>query len=105
MAQIFRPNQPGQPWVGDYQPPDQKPHKFAERVQDCVFSGETLALVGEANGRHGMELKTRDRLLIVRLDTGTSTSAWTVAMPGAKLQSGAQAVDNFLELKTVCAVI
>jgi len=94
MAQIFRPGLPVEPWVTDYWPADNKnSHLFAERTRDCVFVGDTLALVGEAYGLHEMELVPRDRLFILRLDTVAKTTGWAVALPGDKLQSGAQAVD------------
>lgn len=94
MAQIFRPGLPVEPWVIDYWPADKnKAHRFAEQARDCVFVGDTLALVGEAHGPHGVELMPRDRLFILRLDTVAKTTGWTVALPGDKLQSGAQAVD------------
>jgi len=93
MAQIFRPGLPVEPWVVDYWPEGKMAHLFAERTRDCVFVGDTLALVGEAYGHHGLELKQRDRLFILRLDTAAKIDAWSVALPGDKLQSGAQAVD------------
>jgi hypothetical protein len=48
MAQIFRPNVSSDSWVVDYKPEDKPAHLFAERTRDCVFVGDTLALVGEA---------------------------------------------------------
>ena len=92
MARLFQPNIPGgEPWIVDYAP--WEPHQFAERAQDCVFTGDTLALVGDAFGKHDMGNVNRDRLFILRLDTGTNAATWTVAGPGIKSQSGAQAVD------------
>ncbi len=93
MVQIFRPGLPIEPWVVDYWPEEKMAHLFAERTRDCVFVGDTLALVGRAHGYHELELKQRDRLFILRLDTAAKTTAWSVALPGDKLQSGAQAVD------------
>lgn len=93
MAQIFRPNLPAEPWGVDYRPPEKLPHWFAERTRDCVFVGDTLSLVGEANGKHELENDFRDRLFILRLDTAAKTAAWSVALPGDKVQSGAQAAD------------
>lgn len=92
MAQIFRPGLPVEPWVVDYWPDDKPAHLFSERTRDCVFVGDTLALVGEARGWHAQENVERDRLFILRL-TAAKTPAWSVALPGDKLQSGAQAVD------------
>jgi hypothetical protein len=93
MAQIFRPGLPVEPWVVDYWPPEKPAHQFAERTRDCVFVGDTLALVGEAYGFHHLENVKRDRLFILRLDTVAATTGWAVALPGDTLQSGAQAVD------------
>jgi hypothetical protein len=92
MARFFRPNIPGgEPSLLDYDPLE--PHRFAERTQDCVFAGDTLALVGEVFGRHQMEDTKRDRLFVARLDSGTKASTWTVDTPGVTSQSGAQNVD------------
>lgn len=96
MVQLFRPNAAVEPLFFDYQPADKdKPHLISERTRDCVFVGDTLALVGAAHGWHdeGNVVIERDRLFMLRLDTGTKTSAWMVASPGARTQSGAQAVD------------
>ncbi len=93
MAQIFRPGLPSEPWVVDYWPEEKMAHLFAERTRDCVFLDDTLALVGEVYGYHGLEDVRRDRLFILRLDTAAKIDAWSVALPGDKLQSGAQAVD------------
>lgn len=92
VAWIFPPNLPGETRAFDYEPKGKDPHVFSERTRDCVFAGDTLALVGEANGLHGEEKDERDRLFILRLDTAADTAAWTVASPGVKTQSAAQAV-------------
>jgi hypothetical protein len=93
MVQLFRPNLPGEPWRLDYQPDDEdEPHSFDERARDCVFVGDSLALVGEAYGKYGIENVDRDRLFILRLGVAAKSSAWLVAPPGARTQSGAQAV-------------
>lgn len=91
---IFRPNLPGETHTFDYWPLDKNlPHWFSERTRDCTFAGDTLALVGEANGLHGIEDKPRDRLFILKVDTDAPASAaWIVAQAGVKTQSGAQAV-------------
>ena len=93
MAQIFQPGLPSEPWVVDYWPEGKVAHLIAERTRDCVFVGDTLAVVGEAHGYHALENFNRDRLFILRIDTTAETAAWTVALPGDKVQSGAQAVD------------
>ena len=94
MAKIFRPDLPGEAWTFDYRPPPNfLPHQFDERTRDCVFTNDTLALVGEAYGVHGSEKDKRERLSIVRFDIKSKDSIWTVATAGLKAQSGAQAVD------------
>ncbi len=95
MAQFFRPNIPGgEPRIADYQSgKEAKPHQFAERTQDCIFMGDTLALVGEAFGYHDMEIAKRDRLFVAHLDSETEASSWTVDTSGVKTQSGARNVD------------
>jgi len=93
-VRIYRPNLPGETRTFDYQPADKLPHVFSERTRDCVFAGDVLALVGEANGKHGTENEFRDRLFILTVDTNKPTlGEWNIAPPGAKTQSGAQAVD------------
>ncbi len=91
LAHLFRPGLPSEPWQVDYRP-EKKMHQFAEHPRDCVFVGDTLTLVGEANGFHEMVPTKRDRLFVLRLDTKTQTTAWTIPPPGDKLQSGAQAI-------------
>lgn len=92
MAWVFRTNLPGETLAFDYQPLDMPPHWSSERTRDCVFVENTLVLVGEANGIHQNEDTLRDRLFILRLDTAANTVAWSVAPPGVRTQSGAQAV-------------
>ena len=69
-------------------------HQFGERARDCAFSGDTLVLVGEANGRHADDKNfKRDRLMLIELDTATETEPkWTVVGPGPGVQSRANAV-------------
>src|SRR5690606_18167596 len=62
-AWLFRPNQPGETQTFDY-PGQIDPHTFKERTRDCVFTGNTLALVGEATGPHD-NLTPQDRLFIL----------------------------------------
>lgn len=95
MARIVRPGLATEPWTVDYLDPDiPQLHRFAEQTQDCVFVGDTLTLVGEAHGAHGVEMQERDRLFILRLDTTAKTAGWNVPSPGDQPQSGAQAVDT-----------
>jgi hypothetical protein len=93
MVQLFRPNLAVETLTFDYQPAGKGPHWNDERTRDCVFTGDELALVGEAYGRHGDEDFKLDRLFILRLDTMAKSGAWMVAPPGVRTQSGAQAVD------------
>lgn len=92
MIQIFRPGLPGEALTIDYPAPMKFPHDYSERMRDCVFTGDTLALVGEAWGEHDNEDKQRDRLSILRFDIKSKGWTWTVAPAGVKTQSGAQAV-------------
>jgi len=91
MVQLFKPQMAVQSLKFDHKPEGKGPHLFEERPRDCVFVGDTLALVGEAYGRHGDDFVKRDRLFILRLDSGESAS-WLVTPQDAKTQSGAQAV-------------
>lgn len=95
MVHVFAPNDAeGKPLKFDYRaPPDYLAHWFEERPRDCVYTGDTLALVGEAYGRHLLELVKRERLFVLRVDPGTGDASWMVAPPGVRVQSGAQAVD------------
>ncbi len=95
MVHVFAPNVVGgKKLTFDYQaPPDYLTHKFEERTRDCVYTGDTLALAGEAYGRHLLELVERERLFVLRVDPGTGEASWMVAPPGVRAQSGAQAVD------------
>ena len=91
-VRIYRPNLPGETRTFDYQPPDNLPHRFSERTRDCVLAGDVLALVGEMNGKHGMEDKPRNRMFIARIDTNDpGVPVWNVALPDVHTQSGAQA--------------
>lgn len=90
-AWIFRPNLPGETLTFDYTP--QQAHWFYERTRDCVYTDNSLALVGEMYGKHGDDTKSRDRLFILTFDGESQDEAWTVAPAGVKTQSGAQAVD------------
>ena len=94
MVRLVRPDLEAVSWDLDYQPTDEekKPDSFDERPRDCVFVGDSLALVGEAHGRHGLDVVKRDRLFILRLDLAAASPAWFVAKAGARTQSGAQAV-------------
>lgn len=89
---IFRPDLSGETWTIDYPAEGLPAHWFSERTRDCVFNGDTLALVGEANGKHDNEKLDRDRLSILRFDIKSKTALWTVAPAGVKTQSGGQAV-------------
>ncbi len=89
---LLRPNQPAEERLFDYRP-TVKLHTFVENVRDCDFAGDTLVLVGEANGQHGGDDKKRDRLMVIECDVATDTKTWTMAGPGPGVQSRALAVD------------
>lgn len=94
MVQIFEPEVKGGTKLKfDYQPGGKIAHSFDDRPRDCVFSDKQLALVGEANGLHGIEGVTRDRLFILRIDNESKTEKWTAIPPEVRTQNGAQAVD------------
>lgn len=80
------------PLAFDYQPEAKPAHGFDEEPQDCVFTGDTLALVGAVAGLHGSEQVKRDRAFILRVDSRGKSAAWAVRVPDVKTQSGAQAV-------------
>lgn len=89
------PDQPVETVLFDYWPMEisADPHQFDEAVRDCVFSGETLALVGEAFGKHAeMANLKRERLLLLEYDPVKKATVWTVAGPGPGTQSRAHAV-------------
>lgn len=93
MAQIFRPGLAVEPWKLDYLPEDKQPHYFSEQTRDCVFAGDTLVVVGAANGEHELEQEKRDRLFMLHVDTAANLASWSVATAGDTTQSAAQAVD------------
>ena len=81
----------------DYKPPgDLEGHQFGDTARDCAFSiaGDTLVLVGEANGKHELlQNEKLDRLMLIELDTAADTEPkWTVVGPGPGIQSRANAV-------------
>lgn len=92
---LHRPNQPVQPLLFDYWPDQKFPHLFDETARDCVLTGDSLVLVGEAFGKHSNNFPDieRDRLFVLEHDTITDTQSWTVAGPGPGTQSRALAVD------------
>ena len=80
----------------DYKPiGDDKAHRFFETARDCVFSGGTLGVVGEAHGPHGPDEVLRDRSFLLEHDPIEGSADWTVAGPGpgSDTQSRAFAVD------------
>ena len=104
MVQIFEPEvQGGSKLMFDYWPVDKELHIFYERSRDCVFTGDTLVLVGEAYGSHAIEIVKRERLFILRLTDWGKSAVWAVAPEGVRTQSGAQAVDVDGENRLVVA--
>ncbi|HRI09193.1 MAG TPA: hypothetical protein PKW35_15330, partial [Nannocystaceae bacterium] len=91
-AWIFRKDQVGEAWGFDYVPKDE-PHQFKETVRDCAFTGTTLVLAGEVNGKHDGELDPkRDRHLLVEFDLAAKMPAFTVGGFEGGVQSGAKAL-------------
>jgi hypothetical protein len=94
LAVLLRPNEQAEVRLFDYVPAQFPPHEFAETVRDCKFSGDTLVLVGQAWGKHGLEIIQRDRLALVEVDVLVSDDAkWNVAGPGSDVQSRGLALD------------
>lgn len=97
LAVLLRPDEPADARVFDYlKPSDPKMHKFTETARDCVFSGETLVLVGEANGKHDDEMLplVRDRHMVIESDVSAATDpVWTVAGIERGVQTRALALD------------
>ena len=96
LAVLLRPGEMPEPRLFDYQAPiNPTPHKFAETARDCAFAGDTLVLVGEANGKHdmGFALK-RDRLMVIESDVAAADEpVWTVAGIELGVQTRAFALD------------
>jgi hypothetical protein len=93
MVKLFEPNtNVSSQFAFDYQPVDKPAHSFSELSRDCIFAGDTLVLVGEVRGPHGIEVVKRDRLSILRMNNKGKNAEWAVAGPQVKTQSGAQAV-------------
>jgi hypothetical protein len=76
LAVLLRPNELPEPRVFDYWPAN-KPNladTFTDSVRDCAFAGDTLVLVGEANGRHDEgKPEFRDRLMVIESDLFADT--------------------------------
>ena len=96
LAVLLRPGKPPEPRLFDYKrPSDKKPHLFTDIARDCAFAGDTLVLVGEANGKHdmGFALK-RDRLMVIESDVAAADEpVWTVAGIELGVQTRAFALD------------
>ena len=95
-AWLLRPGEEAKQRLFDYVPEgEDKAHQLSETARDCVFAGETLVLVGEANGRHGVDVVVRDRYFILEHDIDADATQWTIAGPGpgSDTQSHAFAVD------------
>ncbi len=70
----------------------------AETARDCMFAdaGDTLVLVGEANGDHSDDDTDdkRDRRMVIESDVAADVQPkWTVGGPGPGVQSRIVAVD------------
>jgi len=99
LAVLLRPNEPAEARLFDYWPSNDptKKNTFAETARDCAFAGDTLVLVGEANGWHEAAeniLKFRDRLMVIEFDLAVADDpAWTVAGLQQGVQTRALALD------------
>lgn len=73
-------------------------HQFDETITDCAYTGERLAMVGEAYGKHvaqgKQEVTPRNRMFVLENTPNTELLTWTVAEsgPGNMTQSGATAL-------------
>jgi hypothetical protein len=95
LVVLLRPGQQPEERLFDYRPTVEK-HKFAETARDCSLVGDTLVLVGEANGWHdgGNLPEYRDRRMVVECDVAADVPPkWTVGGPGSGVQSRILAVD------------
>ena len=96
LAVLLRPNALPEPRVFDYKPLGKKQHQFAETAHDCDFAGDTLVLVGGANGQHdGVFDDKRDRLMVIESDLAAAAddAAWTMAGLDQGVQTRALALD------------
>jgi hypothetical protein len=93
LAVLLRPGEPAEARVFDYQA--KGPHWFGETARDCAFAGDTLVLVGEANGQHdGDKGLYRDRLMMIESALAVADdSTWTVAGLDQGIQTRALALD------------
>ena len=96
LVVLLRPGQQPEERTFDYV--TNKEHRFAETARDCAFAGETgdtLVLVGEANGDHANDDTTdkRDRRMVIEHDVATDATDWIVGGPGPGVQSRIIAVD------------
>ncbi|MBK8265264.1 MAG: hypothetical protein IPK80_28535 [Nannocystis sp.] len=92
-AWLVRPKLPGEAWTFDYEAEKFVQHEFAETTRDCVFSGDTLVMVGEARGKHDKEKQQFfDRHFLLQFDTTTKNAEWNVAGGQVDIQSGATTV-------------
>ncbi len=96
LAVLLRPGQPAEERLFDYVNPKKEWH--AETARDCMFAdaGDTLVLVGEANGDHSDDDTDdkRDRRMVIESDVAADVQPkWTVGGPGPGVQSRIVAVD------------
>jgi hypothetical protein len=94
-AWIYRPNQFGEARIFDYVPEEEepKPHRFTEIARDCALAGDTLVMVGEANGRHEKFLQIkRDRHFTLEFDVITKAHKWKVGGIEGDAQTGGRAL-------------
>lgn len=92
---LVRPGQPTKLRRFDYKPIGEFAHSYLETARDCVFSGDTLVVVGEADGRHQPDEVFRSRYFVLEHDPVEGSAKWLVAGagPGSDTQSRVFAVD------------
>jgi hypothetical protein len=96
LAVLLRPDEPAEVRVFDYRPSNDPKltHTFADTARDCTFTGDTLVLAGEANGKHEEDPPVfRDRFMVIESDLASTDAKWTVAGPEHGIQTRALALD------------
>lgn len=95
LAVLLRPGEPAEARLFDYRMGNalELKHQFTETARDCTFAGDTLVLVGEANGKHENDkLLKRDRLMLIESDLDAIDHI-TVAGADQGVQTRALALD------------
>lgn len=98
LAVLLRPGEPAEARLFDYRPGNalELKHLYTDTARDCTFAGDTLVLVGEANGKHDGEVFPvfRDRLMVIESAlVAADNPVWTVAELDQGVQTRALALD------------